>query len=244
MEAAIHLGPAGLAVVLAVVTVGAAVQGSVGFGANLLAAPVLAVIEPEALPTTLMLLILPLAVAMVRRERHGVDWSAVGWIMAGRVPGTVVGSLVVAAVAADALSVLAGAAVLVAVATSVLTATVPINRGTTLAAGVASGAMGTATSIGGPPLALLYQHQEGPMLRATLAATFTLGTVLSLVGLGLAGAIEPWHAALAAALLPGTLAGIAVSSRLARRLDGDWLRPTVLAFAAVTAALAVARGLA
>jgi hypothetical protein len=244
VDAAIHLDAAGFVAVLVVVTVGAVVQGSVGFGANLLAAPVLAVVEPEALPATLMLLILPLAAVMVRRESHGVDWPAVGWLMAGRVPGTVIGSLVVSAVAGDTLSVLAGIAVLVAVVTSVLTPTVPVTRATTLAAGVASGAMGTATSVGGPPLALLYQRHEGPVLRATLAATFTLGTVLSLVGLALAEAIAPWHLALAAALLPGTLAGIAVSSRLARRLDGAWLRPTVLAFAAATAAVAVGRGLA
>jgi uncharacterized membrane protein YfcA len=244
VDAAIHLDATGYAVTLVVVAVGAAVQGSVGFGANLLAVPVLAVVQPEALPTTLMLLVLPLAVAMVRRERHGVEWSAVGWLMAGRVPGTAIGSLVVAAVAADTLSVLAGVAVLVAVGMSLLTATVPITRGTTVAAGVASGAMGTATSIGGPPLALLYQHHEGPVLRATLAATFSLGTVLSLVGLALAGAVAPWQVALALALLPGTVLGVAVSGRLARRLEGAWLRPTVLAFAAATAAVAVVRGLA
>jgi len=243
VEAALHLGPAGFAAVLVVVTVGAAVQGSVGFGANLLAAPVLAAIEPEALPTTLMVLILPLAVAMVRREHEGVDRGAVGWLMAGRVPGTVVGSLVVAAITADTLSVLAGAAVLVAVLTSVVAPRVPVTPATCVAAGVASGAMGTATSIGGPPLALLYQHQEGPVLRATLAATFALGTVLSLVGLALAGAVDPWQVALAGALLPGTLVGIGVSSRLAPRLDGAWLRPAVLAFAAVTATVVLVRGL-
>jgi hypothetical protein len=113
-----------------------------------------------------------------------------------------------------------------------------------VATGVVSGAMGTATSIGGPPLALLYQHHEGPVLRATLAATFALGTALSVVGLALAGAIEGWHVWLAAALMPGTLAGVAASNRLVGRVDGAWLRPAVLAFASIAAALAVARGLA
>jgi hypothetical protein len=244
MESALHVDVAGYLVVLVVLAVGAAVQASVGFGANLLAAPVLVVVEPEAMPTTLTLLVLPLAIAMVRRERHGVDRGAVAWLMAGRVPGTVVGSLVVTVVAGDALSVLAGGAVLVAVVTSVVAPTVPVTRATTVAVGVASGAMGTATSIGGPPLALLYQHREGPVLRSTLAATFALGTVLSLVGLALAGAVSPWHLALAAALLPGTLAGVWVGGRLAGRLDGGWLRPAVLVVAAVAAAVAVARGLA
>jgi uncharacterized membrane protein YfcA len=238
------MGPAGLMVALVFVAVGAAIQGSVGFGANLVALPVVAVIEPEAVPATLMLLILPLAVAMVGRERHGVEWRDVGWLMLGRLPGTVIGALVVAAVAGNTLSVLAGAGVLAAVAMTLPSRAVPVTRGTAVVAGVVSGAMGTATSIGGPPLALLYQHHEGPRLRATLAATFALGTTLSLVGLLVAGALAGWHLALAAALLPGTLAGVAASGPLARRLDGGWLRVAVLAFAAVAGLVAVVRGLA
>jgi uncharacterized membrane protein YfcA len=231
VDSLIHLAPAGYLVVLTAVTVGSLVQGSVGFGANMVAAPVLAVVEPRALPAALMLPVLPLTLAMMRRERHGVDWRSVGWLMAGRVPGTVAGSLVVAAVAAETLSVLAGVAVLVAVLASLLTATIPVTPGTEVATG-------------GPPLALLYQHHEGPVLRATLAATFALGTALSVVGLALAGAIEGWHVWLAAALMPGTLAGVAASNRLVGRVDGAWLRPAVLAFASIAAALAVARGLA
>ena len=243
VDAALHLDATGYAVMFIVVTVGAIVQGSVGFGANLLAAPVLAVIEPAALPTTLMLLVFVLSLPMVQRERHGVDWQAVRWLMIGRVPGTVLGTLVVAAVTADTLSVLAGAAVLVAVATSLLHASVPITRATTIATGVASGAMGTATAIGGPPVALLYQHREGPRLRATLAATFAAGTVLSLAALVVAGAVAGWHLTLALALLPGTALGVAVSGRLTHRVDGAWLRPLVLALAAVVAVVAVVRGL-
>jgi uncharacterized membrane protein YfcA len=44
------------------------------------------------------------------------------------------------------------------------------------------------------------------------------------------------------ALLPGTAAGIAASGWLARRADAGWLRPAILAFAAVTAVVAIARG--
>lgn len=244
MVDAIHLAPPAFAVALLVVAVGAAVQGTVGFGANLVVVPVLAVVEPAALPVTPMLLVVPLAVAMVRREPHGIDRRAVGLLMLGRVPGTVLGSIVVARVAVETLSVLCGAGVLVAVVTSVLTTTVRVTPATTLAAGVASGAMGTATSVGGPPLALLYQHHEGPVLRATLAATFGFGTVLSFAALVVAGVVDPWHVALALALLPGTAAGVAASGWLARRADAGWLRPAVLAFAAVTAIVAIARGLA
>jgi uncharacterized protein len=244
MESAIHLDATGFAVMFLVVTVGSAIQGTVGFGANLLAAPVLAVIEPEALPATLMLVVFVLSVPMVLRERHGVDWQAVRWLTIGRVPGVVVGSLVVVAVTVDTLSVLAGVAVLLAVGSSLLSATVPITRATTMAAGMASGAMGTATSIGGPPVALLYQHQEGPRLRATLAAAFACGIVMSFASVAVAGAVAGWQVVLALTLLPGTALGVAISSRLTHRVDGDWLRPIVLALAAVVALVAVVRGLA
>ncbi len=225
------------------VTIGAVVQGSVGFGANIVAVPVIAVLEPDALPATLALVVIPLVAVMAIRERHALDRRGVTWITVGRIPGTIVGAVVVAAISPDTLSVLLGGGVLLAVAMSTLTASIQVNRVTATTAGFASGAMGTATSIGGPPLALLYQHHEGPVLRATLAVAFAVGTVLSLTGLAIAGAIEPWHVVLASALLPGLLAGLAVSRLLVDRLDRAWLRPAVLCFAAATAVIAIIRGL-
>ena len=87
--------------------------------------------------------------------------------------------------------------------------------------------MGTATAIGGPPLALLYQHHEGPVLRATLA-TFALGTGLSVVGLTLAGDRERLARGAGAGPAPGTLLGVAASSRLVGRLDEGLATPAVL----------------
>ncbi|HEY3096301.1 MAG TPA: sulfite exporter TauE/SafE family protein [Acidimicrobiia bacterium] len=224
-------------------TIGAVVQGSVGFGANIVAVPVIAVLEPDALPATLALVVIPLVAVMAIRERHALDRRGVTWITVGRLPGTIVGAVVVAAISPDTLSVLLGGGVLLAVAMSTLTASIPVNRVTASTAGFASGAMGTATSIGGPPLALLYQHHEGPVLRATLAVAFAVGTVLSLTGLAIAGAIEAWHVVLATVLLPGLLAGLALSRLFVHRLDRAWLRPAVLLFAAATAVIAIIRGL-
>ena len=239
----IHLSAVEYLVTLAVVTVGAAVQGTLGFGANLLAVPVLALFEPAAVPAATTMMALPLANGMAVAERGHVDWPGVGWLMVGRIPGTVVGAAIVAVVAASTLSVLAGAAVLVAVALSLVTTTVVVNRATTMSAGLASGIMGTATSIGGPPLALLYQHHEGPILRSTLAVTIGIGTVISLGGQAVAGAVHGWQLLLALSLLPGVATGLALGRVVSRRVDERWLRPAVLAFATGAALLAVGRGL-
>jgi uncharacterized membrane protein YfcA len=230
-------------VILLTAAVGATVQGSVGFGANLIAVPVVAVVVPEALPVVLIVWVLPLVIAMTVREHHGVDWSGVRWIALGRLPGTAVGTWVVAEVADDTLSVLCGAAVLVAVATSLVTTTVRVTPVTKALAGFTAGVMGTATSIGGPPMALLYQHHDGRTLRATLAAAFTIGTTTSLLGLAISGAIEAWQVRLALALLPGLAAGMLVSRAVAHHLDRRWLRPAVLSFAGVAALVAVIQGL-
>ena len=239
----IHLSAVEYLVTLAVVTVGAAVQGTLGFGANLLAVPVLALFEPAAVPAATTMMALPLANSMAVAERGHVDWPGVGWLMVGRIPGTMVGAAIVAVVAASTLSVLAGAAVLVAVALSLVTTTLVVNRATTMSAGLASGIMGTATSIGGPPLALLYQHHEGPVLRSTLAVTIGIGTVISLGGQAVAGAVHGWQLLLALSLLPGVATGLALGRVVSRRVDERWLRPAVLAFATGAALLAVGRGL-
>jgi hypothetical protein len=240
---AIHLSAFELAVVSLAVAGGALVQGSVGFGSNLVAVPVLAVFNAEALPATLTLVVVPLVIAMAVREHHAVDRAGVAWLTVGRVPGSVLGAWVVVVVSSATLSVLLGAGVLVAVAMTALAPPVPVNGVTATATGFAAGVMGTATAIGGPPMALLYQHHEGPVLRSTLAVAFAFGTAISIVVLAVAGAIEPWQVALATALLPGLAAGLVLSRLLVDRLDGSWLRPAVLTLAAVAAVLAIVRGM-
>lgn len=59
--------------------------------------------------------------------------------------------------------------VLVAVALTGRVVRVPRRPGPLVGAGVVSRVTGTATSIGGSPLALMYQHESGPRVRATLA---------------------------------------------------------------------------
>jgi uncharacterized membrane protein YfcA len=110
-------------------------------------------------------------------------------------------------------------------------------------AGIASGFMGTATSVGGPPMALLYQHETGPRIRATLSIYFLVGCITSLIGYRWAGLLggEPLLAGLA--LVPGTLAGYALSGPAAARLDAGKMRPAVLALCALAALAAIAANL-
>lgn len=238
-----HLTLGEYALVLLAAAVGATVQSTIGFGASLVAVPVVALFVPEALPATAVVWSMPLVAAMMLRERRSIDGPGLRWMTFGRLPGAALGAWVVTAVAVDTLSVMTGVAVLAAVAVSVLGTELVISPATSTGAGFAAGLMGTSTGIDGPPMALLYQHHDGPVMRSTLGAAFVLGQVISITGLAVSGAVESWQVLLALALVPSHMAGMLASRSLIGRLDGRWLRPAVLVFAAATASVAVVRGL-
>lgn len=238
-----HVSAAAFTIIFLTVVLGASAQGSIGFGQNMIVVPVVALLLPAALPGTLVVSGVPLTALMVVRERRGIDRGVVAWVAAGRLPGTVLGVVIVATVSARLLGGLAGAVVLAAVVASLVARTVPLNPVTEAVAGAASGVMGTAAAIDGPPLALLLQHHPGHRFRPTMAACFTVATVMSVIALGFAGEIIRDQLELAVALMPGYLVGFAISRPVTRALHGRDMRPIVLALVAITGSAAVIRAI-
>lgn len=232
-----------LAAAVAATAVGATVQGSIGFGMNLVSVPVLALVLPKALPVTVIVLGLLISLAMVRHERHAIDLVGVGWMTAGCIPGTIVGAWIVATVTTAVLQALAGAIVLILVVASVATPPLRVRRDTQVVAGLASGLTGTAAGIGGPPLALLYQHHPSSTMRSTLAAAFVFSAALSLATLAVAREVHGDQLLLGLGLTPVVVGGSVVGRRFHRFLDKGWFRPAVLAFAGITAVTALVHGI-
>lgn len=238
-----EISVAAFAFVLAMVSLGALIQGSIGFGLGFAAAPAMAVVSPEAVPVTLLILTLPMVAAITLRERKELNVRGFLLITAGRVPGTLAGVLVLVVVPTDLLAVVLGLLILVGVVMSIVGARFELRDGTQLIAGFASGIMGTTAAIGGPPVALVYQSRPGAELRSTLSLAFVVGVIMSLVGLAIAGRVQEWHLLFAIELLPGLLVGLLVGQFAAPLLDKRWLRPAVLSFAAVSAVIVIVRGL-
>lgn len=240
----VEMSVAAFAFVLAMVSLGALIQGSIGFGLGFAAAPAMAVVSPEAVPVTLLILTLPMVAAIALRERKKLNVRGFLLITAGRVPGTLAGVLVLVVVPTDLLAVVLGLLILAGVVMSIVGTRFELRDVTQLIAGFASGIMGTTAAIGGPPVALVYQARPGAELRATLSLAFLVGVIMSLAGLVVAGKAQGWHVVFALELLPGLLVGLLVGQFAAPLLDERWLRPAVLTFAAVSAVIAIVRGLA
>ena len=237
------LGPTELAICAVAVAIGGIIQGSIGFGLSLISVPVVAVIDPSFLPATMLILAIPFTGAMAIRERDNIDMPGFWLIAIGRLPGTAAAVWLLSVVTEAELSIVIGAAVIVAVAFSAFAPAVPLGATTRLVAGAISGLMGTAAAIGGPPLAIAYQRRPGPELRSTLAMSFVLGSTISLAALWAAGHVRLDHLVFAGILFPGLALGLFLATKLTRFLDKGWLRPTVLGFAALSGAVAILRSL-
>jgi uncharacterized protein len=216
----------------------AVIQGSIGIGFSFLVVPVLALVAPDLLPTTVLLLLLPLSLAIAVRERFSIDTAGLAWIIGGRVAGTALAVPALGAFTADELRPIFGGLIVLMVAVTVSRIRVPFTPATMTVTGFLSGLFSTLAALGGPPLGVLYSSRRASELRSTLGLTFALGLGISLLGLALGGQISRVQLIGAAKLAPALVLGFAVSRRLHGRLDSR-LQTVVLAFAALVGVLAV-----
>ena len=218
-----------------VVYVGAVVQASIGIGLGMIASPVLLLADPDFIPAALILAVLPLTFTIAWIDRTHIEPREVGFAVAGRVPGTIAGALVVASLSDRVLAVLVAGSVLLAVVASITGRLFRPTDRSLVVAGMASGFAATTTGVGGPPMALTYQNSDPATMRATISAFFSIGTLMSLAALWLAGEVGVRQLQLAALILPAVVLGIVTARRVKHLLRPEVVRPAVLVICTVTA---------
>ncbi|MFI6694296.1 sulfite exporter TauE/SafE family protein [Streptomyces sp. NPDC050433] len=234
------MSPPVFALLSAVVLLGTLFQVSIGFGLGLLAAPVIALVAPSLVPVVL-LLSTAVTAAVLLLDRGHVDLRGAGWALFGRVPGVIAGAALVALLPARWLALCVAAVVVVGVVASVRGFRPAPTRRAVVLAGMASGLMGTATSIGGPPMALVWQRLTGPELRSTMSGFFLAGSVMSLVALTAVGAVHADSLRYSALLAPAAAGGLLLARPLSDKLDVGRARTVATVLAVLGAALLTVR---
>lgn len=230
-------------VIAVVIVFAAALQASIGFGMGMLAAPVLALVDPSLIPGTLIVLATVVTLMVVLTERQHIDLRGTGWALAGRLPGSILGALLVAALPERGIALTLGAVVLLGIVlTSAGWAPRPVRRNLVIA-GLTSGLLGTATAIGGPPMALVWQSKQGAGLRSTMSTFFLVGSLLSVTTLAATGSISRTTLVTAALLLPAPVLGFALARQVNRYLDPRRLRLTAIGMSCFGAVLLIVKQL-
>lgn len=191
---------------LLIVLGGSLVQGLLGIGFGLLAAPLLYLLDPSYVPGPILLLGFLLACCMLLGNQQALAWRRPMPAILARLPGAWLGLLL-------------GACVLLATVTSYRWLEIRCNPRNLAFAGFCSGLMGTATSVGGPPMVLVYQTCERLSTQNELATFFLLTTPVSLLVLSYQDLLPADYLSTSCKLAPAVLAGYGIARCLDNSID-------------------------
>ncbi|MEQ6899832.1 sulfite exporter TauE/SafE family protein [Nocardioides sp. YIM 152588] len=236
--------------VAAMICVGfaAIVGGATGFGAALVATPLMLMVGVDVTEAVVINLVVGLVTrlsAAVQLRAH-MDRRRVLLLGGAAIPGAWVGALTVSMLPEHYLKPAVGVLTIICgIAMALPTRREPAapSARATLAAGAVGGYLSTTTSLNGPPAVLLLSRARIPQLGfiADLAGYFLIANLASLVLLWhyadlRTGAVGPMLAGCLAVALVGNQAGIAI----ARRLPAGVFRSAVVALVMAAGAITVA----
>ena len=234
----------------AVALVAAAVNGGVGYGFSSITVPVALLFHPgRILNPALVLLevgINALALFANRRSLPAV-WPRMKLLLAGAGGGVVLGSLALAHVDAGALKLFTFSALLplILLQSAGLRRPLRSERAAALPAGAALGVLYGATTISGPPLALLFNNQglSRDEFRAALSLFRIVESGLTLVAYLALGLVAGPAVGLAGTLAPAVLVGVPLGYLALRRIAPEPFRRTCMATDVLLVGFALSRTL-
>lgn len=224
-----------------VMTIASALQASIGIGMALLALPLLALLDPRLVPGPMLLAGAALTLICAIREWQAVNAGHFGFSLLGLAAGTVVGAVALGMVNAACMNKVFAMAILLAVLLSVSRLRMGVTSSALFAGSCVSGAMGTMAGIHGPPLAIVLQNARPDQARAMMGALFFIAYLISVAALHAVGLFGAVHLKLAAAMLPGVLAGTFAARWLAKFVTQARLRMAILVVSSLSAIVMLLR---
>ena len=220
-----------LVLAIAAVAGGAIVQGSVGVGLSLVAAPPLVAIDPTFIPGPLLIVGQIVGIRHLIVEGRHIDWRAFRHALWGLPVGLVAGFAVLELVPERVRTVLIGA--LVAGSALVLLAGFRLRqtRRTEIAGGLTCSFGAIAAALPGAPLGICFSEMRPPVLRSTSSAYIGVVGGVGIALLAVRGNFGLHELKLIGYLAPGMFIGLAISRVVRPYLDRNWFRPAVLSVA-------------
>jgi len=211
---------------------GSLVQGSVGIGLSLVAAPALIAIDADYAPGPLMAGGVIVSFRHFVAERQHAKGSDLRSLFIGLPFGLAAGITFILIADTRLLSIVIG--VTIVIFASVLLAGARVQRSpwSLSLVGAATAFTSSTAALPGPPLALAFSDVEGPRLRGTVGTCVCALATMLFIALIPAGKFGLDELKLLAIMLPGLAIGLGLSNWARPYLDRSWLRPAILILSA------------
>ncbi len=231
------LDPSTLILASLIIFCGALTQSLIGFGLAVVASPLLYIVEPSLVPAPVILMGFSIAALTLFRERGQLEFNGLQYALLGRIPGGILGAMLILTAPQAVLGLAIAFIVALAVGLSLLKFSLPVNRFTLFMAGILSGVFGNIAAIGGPPLAILLAGKDAAQFRAALSAFFIFSSIIALTILGFAGLLKLEHLWVSLMLLPSVILGYVVAGRLVGKVDKQKTRAFTLVLCSLSAVI-------
>lgn len=206
------------------ILVGSFVQTSIGFGLAIVAAPLLFYLDHAYVPAPVIMAALVNCLFTSWHFRAHLSLKGLTSALVWRIPGSLAGVGLLLVISETLLAILIAVVIASGILINYFRIAIPFNQRNLGIAGFLSGVMGTSTSIGGPPMAIVMQGQLANVIRGNLAAFFIFSCITSLVMLMPAGYLGKAELVLAAPLIPASLLGSWLASRVSGRINDSVMR--------------------
>ena len=214
-------------VVTAIFVVAALAQAVTGFGAALVAVPLLTLVaDPVTAVVVATSVSLVLSAGAAWRERRHVDARTARTLTVLGVLAMPVGLLVLRLVDEPLLTV--GIAAVMIVLVVLAASGLPVPQRALPVAGLASGALLTSTGMNGPPLVMALVGREPLRYRATLQAVFAGQDVVAVAAFAVLGLVDREALLLIVAGVVGLPIGWRVGDLVFHRMSASRLRHLVV----------------
>jgi len=227
----------------AIVIIASVLQISAGMGFGMLASPLIALVKPELVPGSVLVMGLLVAVFGAWRERENIVYSEISAGVSGRIVGSSVAMIILLFLPnVNAFLILFGTVMLIAITLTAFGKKITFTIKNLFGLSILSGVMGSLTAVGAPPMVLIYHDKAPEIVRPTLNAFFFSGCVLGLISLSLSGWFKWSDFLVAFALVPALLFGIYIG-QFFKSFSSRSLSRILLFLSAIASTILIFRGI-
>ncbi|MBT4204345.1 MAG: sulfite exporter TauE/SafE family protein [Rhodobiaceae bacterium] len=227
-----------------IVFISSLAQSIFGMGWGMIAAPLLALLDPKLIPSTIVFLGFFAALYPSIVYYKNINWTIFYPAITGRATGSMIAGPVTAyLIATNKIELILGIILLITVFISASKiGRIKQTRRNHFIAGTSSGILGTLVGVGGTPMGIIHQNNDPIMVRANNNAFFMIGSIISFAILVFYDVMQMYHIYMGILLLPPLFLA-SITAKYCLKYASNILKPYIVTVCSLSSIGLILRGL-